>query len=335
MNPPANASLAARFPAYEAPAWIRGAHFQTIWPLAIRGAMPALLRTRWETPDGDFIDVDSLPRQEGQPLVVLFHGLEGSSRSHYARSLMQELAARGWNGAVVHFRGCSGEPNRLPRAYHSGDADEIDWVLRRFAAIFPDVPRHAVGVSLGGNALLCWLGTRGTGAREWLTAAASVSAPLDLHAAGLHLARGFNRVYTRYFLHTMRPRAAIKAIRFPGSFDAAKVAGAGSLAEFDDAFTAPLHGFDGYEDYWRRASAKPLLGGIAVPTLLLHALNDPFMPAGCLPREHEVAAAVSLEYPPEGGHVGFVSGAFPGRLDWLPKRLLAHFGQAREACAAG
>lgn len=314
-------------PDYVAPAWLLGAHFQTIWPLAIRGPMPDLARARWETPDGDFIDVDSLPRREGRPLVVLFHGLEGSSRSHYARSLMHELAARGWNGAVVHFRGCSGEPNRLARAYHSGDAEEVDWVLRRFATSFPGVPRHATGVSLGGNALLCWLGTHSAAAGELLTSAASVSAPLDLHAAGLHLARGFNRVYTRYFLHTMRPRAAIKARRFPGSFDASKAAQAKDLAQFDDAFTAPLHGFSGFEDYWRRASAKPLLVRIALPTLLLHALNDPFMPSASLPRQEEASAAVQLEYPREGGHVGFVTGAFPGRLDWLPKRLLRFFEQ--------
>lgn len=314
---------------YTAPAWLRGAHAQTIWPLAIKGPMPPFRRKRWKTPDDDFIDVDFLPAQPDQPLVVLFHGLEGSSRSHYARSLMREVAKRGWNGAVVHFRGCSGEPNRLPRAYHSGDANEIDWILRRFARRFPEVPRYAAGVSLGGNALLCWLGTRRQEAARLISKAAAVSAPVDLSASGQHLGRGFNRLYTRYFLHTMKPRARHKASQFPGRFDLDRASRARNLAQFDDAFTAPLHGFKGHEDYWKKASAKQHLKYIAVPTLLLHALNDPFMPVEALPGQREISSLVRLDFPREGGHVGFVTGAFPGRLDWMPKRLLRYFEHAK------
>jgi predicted alpha/beta-fold hydrolase len=314
---------------YKAPAWLCGAHAQTIWPLAIKGEMPPLRRKRWKTPDDDFIDLDFLPHREGQPLVILFHGLEGSSRSHYSRSLMREVLERGWNGVVVHFRGCSGPPNRLPRAYHCGDANEIDWILRRFARKFPEIPRHAAGVSLGGNALLCWLGSRREEACGLITSAASVSAPLDMSAAGHHLARGFNKLYTRYFLSTLRPRAAEKAARFPGRFDAKKAQRARNLAQFDDAYTAPLHGFRGVDDYWKRASARPVLSGIAVPTLLLHALNDPFLPVEALPAQAEVSRCVRMDLPKEGGHVGFVTGKFPGQLDWMPKRLLRYFEHAK------
>ena len=192
---------------YRAPRWLRGSHAQTLWPLAIKGEMPAVIRERWEAPDGDFIDVDRLAIKPGKPLVLMFHGLEGSSRSHYTRALLRSLEARGWNGAVPHFRGCSGEPNRKLRAYHSGDAAEIDWILRRFAEHYPDVPRYATGVSLGGNALLVWLGREAARAAGVIHAAAAISAPLDLAACGHHLARGFNRVYSLNFLATMKRNA--------------------------------------------------------------------------------------------------------------------------------
>lgn len=314
--------------AYQAPGWLRGGHAQTIWPLAIKGPMPPFKRRRWETPDGDFIDVDRLPDRPGKPLLILFHGLEGSSRSHYARALMREAHAREWNGVVVHFRGCSGEPNRLLRAYHSGDADEVDWILRKLASRYPGVPRYAVGVSLGGNALLCWLGTRKTEAHTLLSKAAAISAPLDLAESGHTLAHGFNKVYTRYFLNTMRRTARDKGRRFPGKFDVQRAAAAHTLYEFDDAYTAPLHGFRDAQDYWQRASSKPLLAHVAIPTLVLNAKNDPFLPASALPRKREVSSMVTLDQPEEGGHVGFVTGAFPGRLSWLPERVFSYFETA-------
>jgi uncharacterized protein len=310
---------------YEAPGWLPNAHLQTIWPLSIKGKKPSLKRRRWDTPDGDFIDVDSLPKQAKQPVVVLFHGLEGSSASHYSRALMRTVAERGWNGSVVHFRGCSGVPNRLGRAYHSGDADEIDWILRRFAAKFSNVPIYVVGVSLGGNALLCWLGTRREAAYKLITKAAAISAPMDLTAAGQHLAQGFNKVYTRHFLSTMRRNAKQKASQFPGLFDADRATRAKTLFDFDDAYTAPVHGFKNVHDYWSRASSKPLLAHIAVPTLVLNAKNDPFLPRKALPKKREVSPVVTLEQPEQGGHVGFVSGRFPGNLDWLPQRIVSYF----------
>jgi len=317
--------------AYRAPSWLPGGHAQTIYPLLIRPDPLPWRRQRWPTPDADFIDLDwhpgepATPSTASAPLLILFHGLEGSSRSHYATTLMAAAAAIGWSGVVVNFRGCSGEMNRLPRAYHSGDSDEIDWILRRLRQLFPARPRYAVGVSLGGNALLKWLGEREAEAADCLGAAAAISAPLDMSACGHHLGRGFNRVYTRHFLQTLKRNAAAKLRRYPGLFDERRMRAASSLYEFDDVVTAPLHGFAGADDYWRRASSKPWLPAIRLPTLLLNAQNDPFLPAGTLPAAGQVATSVQIDFPRAGGHVGFVTGSLPGRLAWLPQRILHYF----------
>lgn len=312
---------------FQSPAWLPGGHAQTIWPLARKGTLPPLRRERWDTPDGDFIDLDWLAgsTDAARPLVVLFHGLEGSSRSHYARALLRALAERGWRGVVPHFRGCSGEPNRLARAYHSGDSAEIDWILRRLAPLAGSAPLFAAGVSLGGNALLKWLGEREHEAGTLLAGAAAICPPLDLTISGHALGRGFNRLYSAHFLVTLRAKALAKHARDPGLFDAARVRRARSLYDFDDAYTGPVHGFAGADDYWRRASSKPWLRAIRVPTLLLNAANDPFVPPAALPRPAELAAAVRFECPPHGGHVGFLCGTFPGHIGWLPERLLQHF----------
>ncbi len=313
------------FPDYRAPRWLAGAHAQTIWPRFNPGPLPVYRRERWDTPDGDFIDLDWIDGPPGAPLLVLFHGLEGSSRSHYARAIMRAVRARRWGGVVPHFRGCSGEPNLLPRAYHSGDSDEIDWVLRRLHALHPQRPLYAAGISLGGNALAKWAGERGEDAGRVVRAIAAICAPLDLAVAGRALERGFNRVYTEYFLRTLRPNALAKLARFPGIADRGRILRARTLYEFDDAVTAPLHGFRSADDYWQRASSKPHLHGIRVPALLLNAQNDPFLPGHALPDAHQVASQVLREYPSQGGHVGFVSGRPPGHLDWLPARLIAFF----------
>jgi predicted alpha/beta-fold hydrolase len=262
------------------------------------------------------------------PLVVLFHGLEGSSRSHYAQALMAAVRDAGWRGAVIHFRGCSGEPNRLPRAYHSGDAREIDWILGRLRARNADAPLFAVGVSLGGNALLKWLGETGADAGAVVNKAAAVSAPVNLMAAGDALGQGFSLLYARNFLSTLKMKSLAKLDRHPGLYDAVRVRAASTLREFDDLVTAPLHGYRNTDDYWTRASSKPGLRHIRVPTLVLNAKNDPFLPALALPRAGEVSAAVTLEQPEQGGHAGFVSGGFPGNLDWLPARVLEFFHHA-------
>jgi hypothetical protein len=239
---------------------------------------------------------------------------------------MGHARARGWHGVVAHFRGCSGEDNRLPRAYFAGDSGDVECILRHVKSRHPDAPVFAVGVSLGGNALLKWLGEQGEAAHALVEAAAGVSAPLDLTAAGHALDRGFNRrVYTARFLRTLKAKALRKAARFTGTLDAKAITKATSFREFDTLVTAQLHGFRDAEDYWLKVSSRPLLKSIAVPTLVINARNDPFLPARALPTHDEVSSAVTLEQPETGGHVAFPAGPFPGNLDWLPQRLMQHF----------
>jgi len=309
---------------YVAPWWLPGGHLQTVWASLRPPPRVSLQRTRWSTPDGDFVDVDFGGDPAAERLLVLFHGLEGGSNSHYARAFAGYGETHGWRVALPHFRGCSGEPNRLARAYHSGDSEEIDWVLRQFGR-----PLFAAGVSLGGNALLKWLGERGEDARGVVLKAAAVSAPLDIGVSGATLDSGLNRLlYVRHFLRTLKPKALAKAASFPGLYDAARVRATRTFYDFDNLVTAPLHGFRDTDDYWTRASAAPYLERIRVPTLLLNARNDPFLP------EHELEAATRkaapsllLEFPRQGGHCGFLSGPFPGRHSWLPQRLFGFFSQ--------
>ena len=309
---------------YQSPWWLPSGHLQTIFA-SLRPPPPiALRRERWDTPDGDFIDVDFAGAPSAGRLLVLFHGLEGGSDSHYARAIGAHAAAAGLVVAMPHWRGCSGELNRTARAYHSGDSEEVDWILRRLLNSGKQL--FAIGVSLGGNALLKWLGERGEAAAALVRRAAAVSAPIDLAAAGRALDRGINRLlYTRMFLSTLKPKSLRKLEAFPGLFDAARVRTARSFREFDDLVTAPLHGFRDVDHYWTSASSWPYLDRIRVPTLLLNARNDPFLPEqDLLAATHKTSHSTVLEFPDSGGHVGFLSGPFPGRHDWLPQRLL-HF----------
>jgi predicted alpha/beta-fold hydrolase len=323
---------------YRAPAWLGGTgpiagNLQTIFPALYSrvhpeqriGAVP-YLRERWDTPDGDFIDLDFLPAPPGthgaQPLLVMFHGLEGSSQSNYSCAFALWAQAQGWDFAVPHFRGCSGELNRAPRTYHSGDHAEADWILQRLARRHAG-PLLAVGISLGGNVLLRWAQEAGADAERTVRAVAAVSSPVDLAAAGQALGQGFNRhVYTRMFLQSMKPKALAKLQQHPGLFDAAALITARDLYAYDNVFTAPLHGFANTEDYWARCSAKPGLKAMRyVPTLVLNARNDPFIPAASLPTQVEVGDAVTLWQPHEGGHVGFPSGRFPGHVAAMPQAV--------------
>ncbi len=297
--------------AYQAPWWLPGGHLQTLYAALAPAPRVTWRRERWDTPDSDFIDLDWAG--DAGPLLVLFHGLEGSTASHYARSIAAEALRIGWRCVVPHFRGCSGVLNRLPRAYHSGDSEELDWILRRLR------PDYAAGVSLGGNVLLKWLGERGTQAADIVRRAAAVSAPLDLAASGRALDRGINRrLYTRLFLTTMKAKAYARITLHRSPIDERRLARARTLHEFDDIVTAPLHGFRDADDYWARASSAPWLEHIRVPTLVLNARNDPFLPEAALERATRRAApAVLLEFPRSGGHAGF-----PGRRNWLARRVL-------------
>lgn len=319
---------------YTAPRWLPGGNLQTIWPALysrrVTGVPPHYSRTRWNAPDGDFIDVDWMVpdppgirpaegvKPESRTLIVLFHGLEGTSRSHYAEAFADFARVHGAHYAVPHFRGCSGELNLGPRAYHSGDYEEVDWILRRFRREHAG-PIVAIGVSLGGNALMRWASEAGSQAGSIVSAVASVCSPIDLAAGGHAIGKGFNRlVYTRMFLNTMKPKAMTKLRQHPGLFDAKALATARDLYEFDNVFTAPLHGFKNTEDYWNRASAKPHLHRIQIPALVANARNDPFVPAWCLPNVHEVGKHVTLWQPEQGGHVGFPAGKPPGHVQAMP-----------------
>ncbi len=308
---------------YSASPWLPGPHLQTLWSsLAAPRPRPAYRRERWTTPDGDFIDLDHLAfESEGSaPLWVIFHGLEGDSSSHYARAMMDQAHALGWHGVVVHFRGCSGSLNLAPRAYHSGDSAEIDWVMRRLHAQHPTRAMVACGVSLGGNALLKWLGEQGEAA-GWVTAAAAICPPQDLQAGAESLSRGFNLVYTAHFLRTLRRKSLMMLALHPGLIDEARVRAARTFFDFDDAVTAPLHGFSSCFDYWTRSSCRQFLPGIRVPALVINALNDPFVPVRALAQSSEVSRFVELDYPAEGGHVGFPAHRLPGRFEWIPQRV--------------
>ena len=315
---------------YRSPKWLPGGHAQTIYPYFLARPSVTYRRERIPTPDGDFWDFDWLAEPPGTPadapMVVLFHGLEGGAQSHYALVLMALLATTGWRGVIPHFRGCGGEPNLLPRAYHSGDHEDVGAMLSALRQrVGARTKLYAVGVSLGGSALLNWLGRVGRDASKTLVAAATVSAPLDLMAAGIAIGQGLNRIYTRYFLSTLKPKGLAMARRFPGLLDPRSIARARTMWDFDDAVTAPLHGFAGADDYWTRASSKRWLAEVTLPTLVLNARNDPFVPAASLPDATQVSKAVRLEQPDTGGHVGFMTGPAPGRIEWLPHRLLAYF----------
>ncbi len=344
---------------YRAPRWLPGGNLQTIWPALwgrrTFGAPIHYRRERWTTPDGDFVDADWLdedvppvspaapqspeatlhgaspdrkPSPEGRPLLVLFHGLEGSSRSAYAEAFADVARERGWRYVVPHFRGCSGEMNRAPRAYHSGDYEEVDWILARLRERHAG-PLLAVGISLGGNALMRWAAEAGEGAARVIAAAAAVCSPLDLAAGGRAIGSGFNRlVYTTMFLRTMKPKALAKLAQHPGLFDGDSLAAARDLYAFDNLFTAPLHGFRDVDDYYARASARPHLHRIRIPALALNARNDPFVPADSLPRPGAVGPCVHLWQPAQGGHVGFPRGARPpGDVRQMPEAVATWLAQ--------
>ncbi len=313
---------------YRAPWWLPGGHLQTLYSaLCVPRANVQFQRSIWDTPDGDVVAVDEVAGPADAPLVVLFHGLEGGAKSHYARSLMAEIQRRHWRGVVPHFRGCGGLANRLPRAYHSGDTTEIEWMLRRIKDVAGSAPLFAVGVSLGGNALLKWAGESKASAAEILTAIIAISVPYELAATGDHLARGVNRIYTWNFLRTLKQNARLKLKQFPAIFDVIAMERARNMREFDDAVTAPLHGFRNVDDYWARASSKPALRHIQVPTRLIHARNDPFTPVKILPSASDVSAHVSFDFSEAGGHCGFVSGPFPGQLEILPRKIIDYAAQ--------
>ncbi|TVP74934.1 MAG: alpha/beta fold hydrolase [Gemmatimonadales bacterium] len=315
---------------YRPARWLPGPHAQTLGARMLRPSDgPASRRVRWDTPDGDFVDLDLGGPDTGAedaPRVLLLHGLEGSSRRGYIRLLARELHARGLRTVALNFRSCSGEPNRKPRFYHSGDSDEIRWVVDRLRAQDPDAPLGAAGVSMGGNILLRYLSEPGAG----VEGAVAISVPFDLSAGTAELeGRTTGRLYMRYFLGSLMEKVRQKEELLRGRVDMERLRRARNLREFDDALTAPLHGFGDAETYYREASSGPVLHRVGTPTLLLQARDDPFQPSGLLPEEavarnHHLVAA----FPGRGGHVGFVEGSSPLRPRFWAEaeaaRFLAH-----------
>lgn len=306
--------------------WCKGPHAQTLWHNRIRRAPKITLRReRVELPDGDFLDVDWCGDGTG-PIVLLLHGLQGSSRSTYARAILRSIADQGWRGALMHFRGCSGEPNRLPRSYHSGETGDVAQFAALLQAREPNTPLAAIGVSLGGNVLLKWLGE--SGANSPLVCAVAVSVPFELAKAADRLTLGFSQLYQWSLLRCLRESMEQKRRQVALPLKVQDFAKLKTFWEFDEHVTAPLHGFRGARHYYEASSSRQYLRGIAVPTLLLQARDDPFLQPTAIPDQKELSASVTLECYEHGGHVGFVTGPWPWRARyWLDERIPAFIAE--------
>ncbi len=302
---------------FSPPWWLRNPHLQTFWPVLFRRQQPVPHRAeRLELPDGDFVDLCWTGPEQG-PLVIVLHGLQGSIRSPYAVGILRTLASRGIRGVLMHFRGCSGQPNRLARGYHSGETEDLRYLISTLRQREPQTPLAAIGYSLGGNVLLKYLGESGT--ETPLLTGVAVSVPMVLRTASDRLREGLSRVYDRYLLRALVAGAKNKAplLRDAG-LDIDAVLGCQSIREFDEHLAAARHGFSGASDYYARCGSRGFLAKIRRPTLILHAADDPFMRPEVVPDASELSESVTLELSPGGGHVGFVSGF--GRY-WLEDRI--------------
>lgn len=298
--------------------WLRNPHAQTIWGRLLRRIPRVATRLeRITAPDGELLELHHLePTEPAAPRVFLLHGLEGSPRSHYVGGFFDQTRRRGWGATLLVFRGCGETPNLARRFYHSGETTDLDFAVSTVAHRH-NGPLLMAGVSLGGNVLLKWLGERGRTAHELVLAAAAISVPFDLEAGARRITEGFSRVYDRSFLKSLRRKARIKLSRYPDLFDAERLAAVRSIFDFDDAVTAPVHGFASARDYYARASSLQFLPKIEVPTLLLSARDDPFLPPEVLERVHASVRdrrQLTIEFQPRGGHVGFIGGNRP----WHP-----------------
>ncbi len=303
--------------------WLPGPHLQTLYPTLFRSRMyPGLQRERLELADGDFIDLD-WTGEDGRPVVLVLHGLEGSLQSHYAGGMLRALTASGYRAVLMYFRGCSGEPNRLPRSYHSGETGDLATVVRHIRDRHPATPLAAIGYSLGGNVLLKWLGE--TGGDNALATAVAVSVPFDLDQAARKLERGLSRIYQRHLLQKLRRSVTAKTRRLSTAPPAVRLAGLKTFRQFDDAITAPLHGFRDVDDYYSRCSSHGYLRDVTTPTLIIHSRDDPFLPAVAIPDDAMLGPATTLELATAGGHVGFIAGNTPFRPRyWLETRICRH-----------
>jgi len=309
--------------------WCRNPHAQTICGSILRPVRSVKLnRQRWETPDGDFIDVDLASGAPGTPILIVLHGLEGSSRSKQVLGLLAAAQRNEWRGMGVNFRSCSGESNRLRRSYHGGETSDLAWIIQRVIADEPDSSILCAGVSLGGNVLLKYLGEQGESLPLPIQAAVAISTPFDLAQSAHALERGFSRTYMSRLVRSLKAKAFAKLRRYPDLVDRRKLAAARTLTEFDDAVTAPVHGFKSASDYWNSSSSTTFLPKIRRPTLLINAKDDPFLPEKALPwgpvSENPFLTA---EFTSNGGHIGFLTGPWPGwPACWAEDRAIRFLG---------
>jgi predicted alpha/beta-fold hydrolase len=293
-----------------------------LWGKLVRRPPPLLTRIeRWATSDGDEIELHRVDPVEGSAhggRLLVLHGLEGTIQSHYLRGILAQARQRGWAADALIFRTCNGEVTRARRLYHSGETADLDFVVRRLVREHLGQPLALAGFSLGGNVLLKWLGERGSELPAEVRSAAAISVPFDLERGSRFIERGFSRVYTKHFLRTLRAKARAKLARDPDLFDALALERAQTLFAFDDAVTAPVHGFADAGDYYRRSSSIRFLAAIRCPTLLLSAYDDPFLPPEVLSEVAAIAEAnpcLVTEFHRLGGHVGFIAGRWP----WSPR----------------
>jgi predicted alpha/beta-fold hydrolase len=309
--------------------WIPGGHLQTLWGKLFRRQRPApTVMERWATPDGDFLEIHRLAGDSTQPRVLLLHGLEGSVRSHYAQGLLNEAAKRSWGADLLIFRSCGTEPNRTRRFYHSGETSDIAFVVEQISHEFPSAPLAIAGVSLGGNVLLKFLGERGRDLPQQLHAAAAISVPFDLARSSRRINRGFSKFYQRFFLSSLRRKAAEKAMRFPDLAPEDKIAAIRTLEDFDNLITGPLHGFIDAQDYYARSSSLKYLKDIRLTTLLFSAVDDPMLPPVVLEEVREIAQgnpALEIDFVAKGGHAGFVTGSLPWRPFYYAEHRVGEF----------
>lgn len=321
--------LMAREIIYSPAWWIPGGHLQTLWGKLFRRqtAAPTVLE-RWDTPDGDFVELYRLQSARGAPRVLLLHGLEGTIRSHYAQGLLNEAARRGWGADLLIFRSCGSEPNLTRRFYHSGETTDAAFVLDRISGEHPTSALAIAGVSLGGNVLLKLLGERGTDLPPQLKAAAAVSVPFDLSRSSRRIDRGFSRFYQKFFLNSLRRKAQEKVGRFPDLAIADRISRLRTLEDFDNLITGPLHGFLDAQDYYRKSSSLPWLERIRINTLLLSAVDDPMLPPEVLDEVRDVARRnpnLHLEFVERGGHAGFITGSWPWRPFYYAEYRVGEF----------
>ncbi|MBA3467713.1 MAG: alpha/beta fold hydrolase [Gemmatimonadaceae bacterium] len=309
--------------------WIPGGHLQTLWGKLFRRRVPvpaSLLR--WDTPDGDFLEIHRLSAPADAPRLLLLHGLEGTVRSHYAQGLLGEAARRKWGADLLVFRSCGTEMNRTRRFYHSGETTDISFALDRIVAEFPRSPIGIVGVSLGGNVTLRFLGERGADLPHQLRAAAAVSVPFDLQRSSRRIGSGFSAVYQRYFIKSLLRKTAAKRMTFPDLAGTTDLAGIRTLEDFDNLVTAPLHGYRDAADYYQRASSIGSLPDIRLKTLLLSAVDDPMLPREVLNKVRAAAARnplLEIEFVARGGHAGFVAGRVPWKPVYYAERRVGRF----------